>query len=191
MGCDESLFDELDWKALDCEVETLYIDSYKDKRLIEFIEREEIKTFLYASGGIVPPEILDLEDVKIIHIHPGIVPDIKGSDGFFYSMLLKGRPGYSCFYMNAGIDTGDVIYSKEFDFNKIELSVNYEYEVIYEALLSFIDSYYRALTLLDVLKKYEHLSDIPVTKQDPTAGTTYFTMHNKMIEVVLNKCILK
>ncbi len=191
IGCDESFFDKLDLSSQPYEIETLYIDSYKDERLIEYIEKEETKTFLYASGGIVPAEVLDLEGVKIIHIHPGIVPDIKGSDGFFYSMLLKGKPGYSCFYMNEGIDTGEIIYSREFDFDGIKLSIDYDEDVLYEAILSFVDSYYRSLTLLDIVKKHHSLSNLPAQKQDPNDGTTYFTMHKKMVASVLEKCILK
>jgi methionyl-tRNA formyltransferase len=70
---------------------------------------------LYTSGGRVPGDLLSTSPSRMIHIHPGVVPYVRGSDCLFWSVLTRGRPGMSCFYMNAGIDTGDIIHTREFD----------------------------------------------------------------------------
>ena len=68
--------------------------------------------FLFSGGGLVQPRLLSIAGKKFVHTHPGIVPDIKGADCFFWSLLLRNRPGYSCFYMSEEIDQGEILFHK-------------------------------------------------------------------------------
>jgi len=171
-------------------VETIYLDSYKDKNFLNYIQEEECKTFLYASSGIVPADLLNIHGIKIIHIHPGIVPEVKGSDGLFYSYLLKGKLGYSVFYMNSGIDTGDIILQKEWEFPKLYFRKYYNDTHLYKAILAFIDSYYRAQILLILLQKNtQNLEALSCIKQDMQEGKTYFTMHPKLRSCIVRRMV--
>jgi folate-dependent phosphoribosylglycinamide formyltransferase PurN len=187
LGYDIRFFEKIRLEEYTQEVETLYLNSYQDKRFLGHIYQETCKTFLYASSGIVHESFLSIPDVRIIHIHPGIIPDIKGSDGLFYSYLLRGRLGYSLFYMDAGLDTGDIIMQKEWDFPSIQFTKNYSEQHIYDGILAFLDSHYRAKTLLELLQNNAHdLNKLPCDKQNPKDGKTYFIMHHK-----LRYCIVK
>ena len=55
-----------------------------------------------------------IKKIKILHIHPGVVPKFKGSDCLLWSGLKSGHFGASCFYMNYKIDEGDLISTKKF-----------------------------------------------------------------------------
>ena len=98
--------------------ETLDITNLEDEKLIKYIQTEQDKTFLFTGGGILKEKLLSIKDTKFIHIHPGVVPDVKGADGIFWSYLLKNKVGYSCFYMNSGIDTGDIVQINEYKLHK-------------------------------------------------------------------------
>jgi folate-dependent phosphoribosylglycinamide formyltransferase PurN len=184
-------FKRINLKRYTKDIDYLYIKSYKDEKFLSYIKKEETKTFLYASSGIVPKEFLELDNIKVLHIHPGIVPDIKGSDGFFWSIALRKKLGYSCFYMDCGIDTGDIIVTKEYDIPKIKFSCRYNSDILYKALLNYCDTLYRAELLILVFDKYsDDLSSIDTIKQDSDDGNTYFTMHNKLISQIIKKYFL-
>jgi hypothetical protein len=190
IGCSEGLFDEIDPEKYCSRSRVVYTDSYRDGVFIDAVRSLETRKILYAGSGIVPKEVLDIPGVEILHIHPGIVPDIRGSDGMLYSILLKGRPGYSCFYMDDGIDTGDLIHTKEFSPLRVELGEDYPDNMIYEGLLAFADSYFRALTLMETLDRFGGVSRIVSVPQDRKEGRTYYTMHPRLVSAVIRGCIV-
>ena len=65
------------------EIETLNIESIDALSLKEYLMKQDTKTVLFTGGGILKQELLSVSDLKFIHIHPGIVPDIRGADCFF------------------------------------------------------------------------------------------------------------
>ena len=81
------------------EVVQLAIDSLADPRLVDHVTKDSQKTLLFTGGGILPKAVLEIDGLRVLHIHPGILPNIRGADGLLWSVLLRGRPGASCFYM--------------------------------------------------------------------------------------------
>ena len=167
-----------------------------DKKLIDKLENEYIKTFLFTGGGILKSNLLSIKDAKFFHIHPGIVPEVKGSDGFFWSLLLRNRPGYSVFYMNPGIDTGDVVHQKEFDFLCSEwLPLEGANTDLYHLILSYYDPTLRILTFIEMLENNFRndnsleLNNLHFTRQNPDDGRTYFFMHEKLRRFVIDNMI--
>ena len=63
--------------------------------------------------GILPPSLLALPGVKFIHVHPGFLPYVRGSDGLLWSALIRNKPGVSVFYMDPEIDGGKIISAGE------------------------------------------------------------------------------
>ncbi len=172
----------------------IYVSGFNDPRLSDFLDKEEIKCFLFTGGGILKEGVLNITGAKFIHIHPGIVPDIKGADCFFWSCLIKGNPGYSIFYMRPEIDTGDILYTKEYNFtyptNKYHFFSNNH---IYDAILKVYDPALRILTFIDMinnsLEDEENIdfSNIECVQQNHEDGRTYFFMHEALRNHVINK----
>ena len=52
-----------------------------------------------------------------MHVHSGKLPEYRGSTTLYYSLLEKNKVAASAIMINEGIDTGDIVYFKEFDFN--------------------------------------------------------------------------
>ncbi|MBW3226019.1 formyltransferase family protein [Marinobacter adhaerens] len=185
-------------------VETISVNGLDDPSLARYLKSSRDKTILFTGGGLLKEPLLSLEGIRFIHIHPGIVPEVKGADGLFWSLLLKGKAGYSAFYMNPGIDTGDIIVQQEYkvDLSRLGLE-NYGNDEIYRALLDFYDPCFRIMTFIHFLNsifdKKQLIDDneifdlrsIPSRAQDPEEGRTYFFMHrclrNFVIDGVKNK----
>lgn len=174
---------------------SIEIKSLGDTHLRSLLAKENCKTFLFTGGGILNEDILSIKNSKFIHIHPGILPDIKGADGLFWSYLLRKKLGYSCFYMNKGIDTGNIMHIEEFNIQNFDVQalINFDKRTIYKALLQYYDPVLRAQTLLNLIHKTEKqnfdLHNVPYTIQNQHEGRTYFFMHenlrNHTLELIL------
>ena len=147
--------------------------------LADFFEHSDGQDVLYTGGGIVPKSLLNIEDLNMIHIHPGFLPDIRGADGTLWSLLLTGHCSASCFYMNEGLDTGDVILNRWLP--KISLLKKvYPRELAYRSVYTFLDPWVRSYVLKEVLVRHKiFLPDLSVA-QDCDQGVTYHFMHRSL-----------
>lgn len=169
-----------------------------DEELIEHIRLKVQGAILFTGGGILTSHMLSIPNVKFIHIHPGVVPDTRGADCFYWSYLLTGKAGYSVFYMNEGIDTGDILHIKEFDIDlsgaKLELS---ETTDIYLSILKYFDPCLRIITFIELLDKQFlslgtvggsiDLMNMTFVQQNSSEGRTYFFMHKDLRNFVIDK----
>ena len=72
------------------------------------------KTVLFTSGGIVPPSLTSCPDTRFMHVHAGRLPHVRGADGVRWSMLVRGRPWASRFFMGEALDTGPVLRAQDY-----------------------------------------------------------------------------
>ena len=164
------------------------ISGFYDKKLKNILSEQKNKNFLYTCGGIVKKDLLEIKNAKFIHIHPGIVPEVKGSDGFWWSLLLRGVSGASCFFMNSGIDTGDVILKKDYKLPKMHLSKIYSNETIFSGSILAIDPHIRSKLLIDVIKKHEvDIQYAKTEKQIPGSGNDFYHMHSQLKKKVVKE----
>lgn len=149
--------------------------------------------FLYTSGGMVPGSLLSNSAFKMLHIHPGIVPQVQGSDGLLWSILTRQKVGMSCFFMDAGIDTGDLIIQREYEFHQfpeLKYLVEDHVETLVSALIYSYDRHFRAKLLIEALDAVEgNLSRITAKKQPAEGRRVYYGMHSRLMQKVLQDYI--
>lgn len=152
--------------------------------------------FLYTNGGIVPASLLDKPGVRVLHIHPGIVPDIRGSDCLLWSAQVRRRIGVSCFYMSPGIDEGPLISQLEVDLPRLpamaELLAAGREPELYRSLLFAVDPHYRARLLVEVLKQHPgaDLRRLLFVTQPPARRPAYLWMHPRLRARVMKDAFL-
>jgi len=167
-------------------VDYLTIQDYADPRLLKAMRACGVGAFLYCSGGRVPAALF-ADEFRILHIHPGVVPHVRGSDGLLWSIVTRQRPGASCFYMDAGIDTGQLIATAEYQKPRWP-GLSVPPDVLYNALIHCYDPHLRAALLIDVLQgpsKSGNLAEMPAVEQKPDGGH-YYTMHKALRDRVLS-----
>lgn len=64
-------------------------------------------------GYILPPRLLDLFPKGCINIHPSYLPFNRGAHPNVWSILDETPSGVTLHYMDAGIDTGDIIAQRQ------------------------------------------------------------------------------
>ena len=129
----------------------------------------------------------------MLHVHPGRVPEMRGSDCLLWSAAIRQKLEFSCFFMSPGIDEGDIIRIKEYKIPKIKnlesLTLEYGDEVIYRALLYCIDPHYRADLLSDILVENSSKTwrDLERQKQVETSDYPYLWIHPDLRRQLINK----
>ena len=177
-----SLFDALDGRdALENYsgvVERVIVADLDDPVLAELLGETAPATVLFTGGGIVPRHLLEIPELRVLHTHPGYLPDVRGSDGLLWSYLVHGHPGASCFYMAPGIDVGDVIAAEKFSAITFPISETKrpDDQTLYRLIYSLFDPVLRARTFLNALSLNDDPAMLPSNPQDGEQGITYHFM---------------
>ena len=159
-------------------IDTPNINSNDVYQVLSKCSEKLVVVSVYA-GQILKSEILSLKK-KYIHVHSGKLPDYRGSTTIYYSLLEVNKVGASAIIMNDGIDTGDIICFKEFNFDfQPELI-----DLIFDPLL-------RAEVLIFALKHLSKKYKQPIL-QNKIDGEEYFIIHPLLKNLAIlkekNKC---
>lgn len=164
--------------------------SLNDPEFISLISKASQSVALYVEGGILRKPVLSTH-VRFLHIHPGIVPFVRGSAGMLWSALVHKRVGMSGFFMNEGIDTGDVILTKEYPVPEVPISGYFatpQYaDARYLALEDFLGASYRADVLRELLRQQPDPEQWAPQSQDLATGKLYFHPHKKIRDKAVDK----
>ncbi len=171
--------DLLDWKPADTPVRRVLVNGYGDPALAQAIGADA-GLVLFTGGGIVPRSLLDLPGTTLLHVHPGVLPHVRGADGLLWSQLLRGRPGCSCFAMAPGIDTGRLLAVREFEPVRVRLDERPSDAVLYSATYAVLDPLLRAVALRDIIRQTDGLKRLDFREQDLSEGMTFHFMHPEM-----------
>jgi hypothetical protein len=189
---------EAAWRPADhaAEVRSFCVRDFDDPLLHARMAQAADTAFLYTNGGKVPAALLDRPDIRVLHIHPGIVPDMRGSDCLLWSAAVRRRLGVSCFYMSAGIDEGALIGQREFGLPRLPalapVLAGGEEPTAYRALLYAVDPHLRAQLLVDVLRSHPgaDLRRLPARAQEPASRPAYLWMHPRLRLQVMKESFL-
>lgn len=102
---------------------------------------------------------------KFLHIHPGCLPDFRGSTPMYYSLIAEHRLSASAIFLAPEIDVGPVLAQRDFPL-----------PVDLQSIDTVYDPYMRAVLLCQVLEDYSIDHDLSPQPQGP-GGTTYHVIH--------------
>ncbi len=113
---------------------------------VQALKAYEADVYVVAAFGQIPSqEVLDIPPRGCLNIHASLLPKYRGTSPIQYA-LLKGeeRTGITIMQMDAGIDTGDMLYKKE-----IVIDSRDNYETLHDRLAKLGgEAITEALTLL-------------------------------------------
>jgi methionyl-tRNA formyltransferase len=117
------------------------------------------------GGAILRPPILETGK-RFLHVHPGYLPDYRGSTTLYYSLLKEGNFGATALFLDHQIDTGAIIRRMKYPAPEDR-----------EGIDLYFDPYIRSQLLVEVLKEYAEKGTLEVQAQDAGIGDTYFIIH--------------
>ena len=140
--------------------------------------------FLFNSGKQIYREILNSEK-KFLHIHPAILPDIKGADGSLWNIKKRNSFGASLFIINKNIDEGEIIFKKELKIKKFNLN-NKLSNHFYDIWFSFIDPAIRCYVLKQFIKTKKNSNN---TIKNIFKGEYFSYMDIKLRQTILKSIL--
>lgn len=183
-----SLSTEAILKSIGWEYQNITIDHINDEKLTAFLSTSIDEDYIiFCGGGILRRQILNCGK-KFIHVHPGMVPDVRGADGMLWSALIHDVIGMSVFFMDEGIDTGDYIDCRSFGIPQFEINFNrLDPQITKSFLVNYVDPHFRAETLASVFKNNTNPAQWETQKQCSSEGKTYYFMHEDLLPQAINK----
>ena len=157
-----------------------YTKTVNDTNVIDIVKRRDEKLFIFSGygGDIVKSKVLSL-DINLLHVHGGYLPAYKGSTTNYYSILREGKVGASAIMLTDVLDTGPIIFKREFGCPENRTLMDY-----------FVDPGIRAKVLVGALQIIEqqqagHEWEI----QNPEEGETYFVIHPLLKHIAIAKAL--
>ena len=125
----------------------------------------ELVIYSGFGGQIVKGDVLHCSG-PFLHMHPGWLPEFRGSTTVYYSWLLENNTGVSAILLEEKIDTGPIIDRQRYPAPPQGVDVDYLYDTVIRADL-----------LARVMKKYDEQDGQLSTKPQPAEGRNYYVIH--------------
>lgn len=167
-------------------VERVVVENINDPKAVSSL-KEINGHVLFTGGGLLGGEYFKLPNIKLLHIHPGYLPELRGSDCVLWSLLLKGKPSASCFYMTPNIDDGEIIHRNYIDY-KLDFDCFESGDPVdkYRMVFSYVDPWVRAIVLAEALIKTNGFTHILTVKQSGAEAQMFYRMHEGLQKYVFN-----
>ena len=115
-------------------------DNINSHIISKILESNKIKINVISTyaGEIVNNS--SLLKKKLIHCHPGDLPEFKGSTTIYYSMIIKKKICVTVFIMSKRIDEGKILYKKYFNYpkNLKDIENNFDNKIRSSALIEYL-----------------------------------------------------
>lgn len=111
---------------------------------------------------------------RFLHVHGGHLPGYRGATAFYFGLLRTGKLGVTAFWMDRGVDTGEMLGRAWFE-PLHGVSVD-----------NVLDPVYRAQLLADVLEHKESHGTYPALAPEPPQDS-HFVIHPVLKNLALNR----
>ena len=91
---------------------------HESKQASEFIKKNPVDLAIIAGARILTSEAIEACGGKVLNIHPGLLPDVRGLDTFLWSIYHKKPLGISAHFITPKIDSGLLIYKEKLNLYK-------------------------------------------------------------------------
>lgn len=163
--------------------EKLSIPVYQPNRIREEESCQLIKSLnpdvivVVAYGQILPEEILNIPKYGCINVHGSLLPKYRGAAPIQWSVINGDKvTGVTTMYMEKGLDTGDILLSKEY-----EIGINETAGEVFDNL-----SVMGGELIIKTLEEAENNNLHPI-KQDDSKSTYAKILDKSMCQIDFTK----
>jgi methionyl-tRNA formyltransferase len=174
---DPSILEEESLKEVGIPYQTITANSFNEEEVVERIKKRPEEYFVFSGRGILK-EIFSAEK-KIIHVHPGKLPEYRGSTCPYYSVLSNDGWWTTSFLMTPEIDKGQVLRQREFPLP----ADNIDTSRVYDPLT-------RSQVLVETIMELKEKGKLDGQQQDLSLGIDYYTIH-PTLEFIAKEAIKK
>lgn len=132
-----------------------------------------------GTPRILKKNILSIPKIGVVNVHPGSLPDYQGCTVPEWAIYNDDPIGLTCHFMQEGIDTGPIIFSRVMEVKKSEPYESVRAHIIYETAITM------ALGLKMIEENDIHIDRLPAQQE----GTYYKVITPEKMDEVKNKLL--
>ena len=138
------------------------VANHNDDTCKELLEADKPEVLVLGGTRIIKPKILEIPGQFTVNSHPGLLPWLRGSASVGWALYKDMPQGATAHFVVPGIDTGDIIYSRQLPVYRHDTyeSINYRIAILAGELMA---------EAVAAIKK----GKAPSTPQDPNKGETF------------------
>ena len=121
--------------------------------------------FAGPAGAILAEDYFS-GHMKFIHVHPGRLPQFRGSTPYYYELFMRGRMTATAILMAAKLDAGQIIAEREFALPEQVQTLDLEF-----------DPWMRAEILIPVLEELATAGSISSARNQVGPAQTFYVIH--------------
>jgi folate-dependent phosphoribosylglycinamide formyltransferase PurN len=92
-------------------IELVRVKSLNDDATVRYVRQRQIDLLLNAGRALFRAQIIEAPAHGVLNVHKGILPVYRGYNVLEWSLLDGSQPGVTLHFVNAGLDTGDIVRS--------------------------------------------------------------------------------
>ncbi len=139
-----------------------------DAAISEALDADPETLWIFSGGGILKPHLFR-DGRRILHVHPGRIPEFRGSTCFYYSLLSRNELAATCFVLEPDLDRGQILFETRFEHNlRLEADQRFFMD-------SILDPWMRSIALKGAL-----LRPLPAPREpshQAEDGNAFFVAH--------------
>lgn len=88
------------------------------------IKRYPVDLFIISGARILPNKLIEESGRKILNIHPGLLPEVRGIDTLLWSIYHNVPIGITAHFISSRIDSGTFIYKEKLRLYKTDALID-------------------------------------------------------------------
>ena len=145
-----------------------------DGKVAKYLLKKKEKYIIYSGyPGVIVKNKKLLKNKKLIHSHPGKLPNYKGSTTIYYSLLNEKKIYCSTIVLNNKIDEGQILLEKKYKIPKKIETIDKKY-----------DDHIRSNNIIFLLR---NLTSLKKRKQNNKNFQKYYVIHPLLRSIVFKK----
>lgn len=143
------------------------VADHSSKETVDYIKKNKVDLYVISGARILTKEVIKACQGRVLNIHPGLLPEVRGLDTFLWSIILKKPLGISAHLITSKIDSGLLIHKEKLPIYKDDSAfditlrlLEYQTDILIKALKKLEEG----KTNYEDLSKYENSYH---TKMDP------------------------
>lgn len=151
-----------------------FVLNHNSKESVSYIKNHPVDLYIVAGARILSEETINISDRKVLNIHPGLLPEIRGLDTLLWSIYNNQPIGITAHFISSKIDSGFFIYKEKLKLNKddtiIDVSlrlIEKQADILIKSIQLLEEKELQALKSFDDKKNLYH-TKMPVSLEEET-----------------------
>jgi len=151
------------------------VDSINSEEAIKLLREHQIDLYVYAGAGILKKNLIDSAPLGVLNAHMGLLPAYRGMNVAEWATWNRDPVGCTVHLIDAGIDTGDILITREVDVASAR-SIGEVRHLVDQSQIALLG---------EVLQFVLSNGKLPARRSQTAAeGLQYFAMHPVLVDAL-------